>query len=64
MAGVTRSLGLARRNQQLRSLGERVESERGDQVPEAEGALRRLPGVGSYVATAVRCFAFGPAALS
>lgn len=50
-------LGLAKRAKMLMECGKEV-NELGD-VPQVRGGLLRLPGVGEYVADAVRVFAFG-----
>lgn len=57
IAVVIAPLGLAKRAAMLMECGKRV-GELGD-VPRDRAGLLRLPGVGEYVADAVRVFAFG-----
>jgi A/G-specific adenine glycosylase len=56
-----RPLGLAWRVPAFKQLASRIVMEHGGQVPSDRGALLALPGVGDYVAEAVRCFGFGEA---
>jgi len=56
-----RPLGLAWRVPAFKQLALRIVTEHGGQVPRDRGALLALPGVGDYVAEAVRCFGFGEA---
>ncbi len=56
LAEVVRPLGIVSRTPRVRDLAVAV-AQRGG-VPADEGELRALPGVGEYVARAVRCFAF------
>jgi len=58
IAQVIAPLGLGKRAQQLKDAARQI-VESGGEVPEARAALLRLPGVGTYVADAVRLFAFG-----
>jgi A/G-specific adenine glycosylase len=51
-------LGLAWRVPAFRQLARRLVEEYGGQVPYDDKALLSLPGVGEYVAGAVRCIAF------
>jgi A/G-specific adenine glycosylase len=53
-----RPLGLAYRAVRLKQLAETLEKEFDGMVPKSEPELLSLPGVGKYVANAVRCFAF------
>lgn len=53
-----RPLGLAYRAVRLKQLAETLEKEFDGIVPKGERELLSLPGVGKYVANAVRCFAF------
>jgi len=59
VAKAMRSLGLHWRAQNLIAIGEEIERRFGGAVPESESDLLSLPGVGHYVAQAVRCFGFG-----
>ena len=53
-------LGLSmQRAVQLKSLGGRANSKPRGQVPSQLSQLLELPGVGPYIASAVRCYAFG-----
>lgn len=52
-------LGLRWRARNVISAAAEIVEEHSGQVPSDEGALRALTGVGDYVASAVRCFAFG-----
>src|SRR5262249_44133106 len=52
-------LGLRWRAQNIISAAAEIVKEHDGQVPRDEAALRALTGVGDYVASAVRCFAFG-----
>jgi A/G-specific adenine glycosylase len=52
-------LGYNRRALALHRAARTVVDEHGGSLPDDEGALRRLPGVGAYTARAVRSFAFG-----
>jgi A/G-specific adenine glycosylase len=54
----TRSLGLFWRTQQFVLACEMLVEEHGGTIPSDEGVLLRLPGVGHYIASAVRCFGF------
>ena len=54
-----RSLGLRWRAEGIIATAEALVSQHGGAVPEDELQLRSLPGVGDYVAQAVRCFGFG-----
>ena len=51
-------LGYYRRARQLHGLAKAVVSEHGGQFPQDEAGLLALPGVGRYIAGAVRSFAF------
>ncbi len=57
------SLGLHWRTDNLIDIARRTIFEFGGEVPDTEGELRTLPGVGSYVALAVLTFGFGRAAV-
>jgi DNA (cytosine-5)-methyltransferase 1 len=52
-------LGLRWRARNIIAAAAELVDEHGGQVPRDEAALRALTGVGDYVASAVRCFAFG-----
>jgi DNA (cytosine-5)-methyltransferase 1 len=56
-------LGLRWRARNIVDLASRLLEEHGGHVPDDRAALRRLPGVGDYVANAVLCFAFGKRAV-
>ena len=56
---VTRPLGLAWRAQVFITACERLVSLHQNEVPAGLLTLVSLPGIGHYVASAVRCFAFG-----
>lgn len=55
------SLGLAWRVPTFQALARTLVEDHGGQVPDKYHALKKLPGVGDYVAAAVCCFAFGQA---
>lgn len=55
----TASLGLSWRVTNLFHIARLLCERHGGQVPADWDALRRLPGVGDYIASAVLCFAFG-----
>lgn len=61
LALLLRKLGLAWRVPLLLSCIQVIVSEYGGKVPRDRETLERLPGVGPYIAGAVRCFAFGEA---
>ena len=52
------SLGLPARAKQLRAMAAQLVQHHGGRIPRDERALRRLSGVGRYVANAVLCFAY------
>jgi A/G-specific adenine glycosylase len=56
---VLEPLGLRWRARNVIAAAAELVEEHGGQVPCEEKALRALTGVGDYVASAVRCFAFG-----
>lgn len=59
-----RPLGLPWRIPAFRQMAQRIVTEYGGNVPHDRAALLSLPGVGEYVADAVRCFAYNePVAL-
>ncbi|MBA7501638.1 Adenine DNA glycosylase [subsurface metagenome] len=43
----------------FKELGKKILDEHGGEIPREKDALEALPGVGRYIANAVRCFAFG-----
>lgn len=51
-------LGLRRRGTLLKRLSEAVEEEYNGRIPESESELMNLPGIGEYIASAIRCFAY------
>src|SRR5207249_2917948 len=54
-----RPFGLHRqRAEQLHALGQHL-SKRGGKIPRSKEELLKLPGIGPYAASAIRCFAFG-----
>ena len=55
----TFSAGLAWRGRVFVYACKRLVSQHGGHVPECRDALISLPGVGHYIASAVRCFGFG-----
>jgi DNA (cytosine-5)-methyltransferase 1 len=58
------SLGLAYRTERLKQIAEVLCKKHDGKVPRDVYSLMKLPGVGKYVASAVRCFGFGePAAI-
>ena len=61
VANVLFPLGLAWRVAAFRAAAQRIEAVHDGEVPDDRAALLALPGVGDYVADAVRCFAFGEA---
>lgn len=52
-------LGYPRRAMRLQAAAQRIVDEHGGRVPDTEEELLALPGVGSYTAAAVACFAYG-----
>ncbi|MFM7519564.1 MAG: A/G-specific adenine glycosylase [Planctomycetota bacterium] len=52
-------LGYYRRARQLHAAARVVVAEHGGRLPEDDGALRRLPGIGRYTAGAIRSIALG-----
>lgn len=52
-------LGYPRRALRLHACAQAIVARHGGEVPDDEGALLALPGVGAYTAAAVRAFAFG-----
>jgi A/G-specific adenine glycosylase len=56
---VLRRLGLAWRAQNILEFGQTVVDDFDGKVPTSAADLRKLPGVGSYVSAATRCFAAG-----
>lgn len=58
---LVRPLGLPRRAATLQRLGAVLVERHGGEVPHDYADLMDLPGVGEYVASAVRCMAFGVA---
>lgn len=52
-------LGYPRRAQRLHAAAIEITTEYNGEVPRTEEALRALPGVGDYTASAIACFAFG-----
>jgi len=58
---VLRSAGLRWRVDALHAMGRELLARFGGQVPSEREALESLPGVSQYIASAVRCFAFGRA---
>ncbi|GAI04625.1 unnamed protein product, partial [marine sediment metagenome] len=60
MMGDIETLGLhAVRAKRFKELGRKILDEHGGEIPREKDALEALPGVGRYIANAVRCFAFG-----
>lgn len=59
VAADLQSLGLPRRARLLHQLANEIVCMHGGQFPEAESALRKLPGVGPYGAAAIASLAFG-----
>lgn len=53
------SAGLVWRVDLLLQCASEIESRFGGRVPESSEELQSLPGVGHYIASAVRCFAYG-----
>lgn len=51
-------LGLIKRAHTLKNIAEIIIKEYGGQVPNNKSSLMELPGVGHYIADAVRCFAY------
>jgi len=52
-------LGYPRRAKRLHECAIEIAAEHGDEVPEDVDTLLTLPGIGSYTARAVACFAYG-----
>lgn len=59
LQAVVRPLGLMNRATQLQRLGQTIVERHQGQIPQDASDLQALPGVGRYIASAVRCFAFG-----
>jgi len=59
VAELLHTLGLSWRVPAFKQLALQIVSEHGGRIPRDRGALLALPGVGDYVAEAVRCFGFG-----
>jgi len=57
------SLGLAWRGPAFQAMARALVEDHAGQVPDDYGALKKLPGIGDYVAAAVCCFAFGQAVI-
>lgn len=55
------SLGLRWRVEMLHSMSVKIVDQFSGQIPQNREDLLRLPGVGPYIAAAVRCFGFGEA---
>lgn len=53
-----KGLGYNRRAVNLQRAAQVIESEFGGLVPDDPGVLRKLPGLGSYTANAIACFAY------
>jgi A/G-specific adenine glycosylase len=58
VAGLLRPLGLSWRIPAFRHMGQRLIADYDGEVPRDREALLALPGVGEYVADAIRCFAY------
>ncbi len=58
---ILRPLGLFWRNRLLIPLAKEIVSDHNGRIPDARSDLESLPGVSSYIAAAVSCFAFGNA---
>jgi A/G-specific adenine glycosylase len=54
-------LGYYARSRNLHRAAQSMVADHGGRVPRAAAAIRALPGIGRYTASAVRCFAFGEA---
>lgn len=59
VAAIVRPLGLDWRTPAFKRIARALVGEHGGEVPDGYLELRTLPGVGDYVAAAVRIFAFG-----
>lgn len=57
------SLGLAWRGPAFQAMARALVKDHAGRVPDNYSALKKLPGVGDYVAAAVCCFAFGQAVI-
>lgn len=55
---ILKPLGLTWRSKLIVDLAEEIKRAYGGKIPESKLDLMSLPGVGDYVASAVRCFAF------
>lgn len=58
LRAMLRPLGLFWRTKYLRLAAKQIVEEYGGTVPENAGALKSLPGISDYIASAIRCFAF------
>src|SRR5437016_4438462 len=63
LQGLIAPLGLASRTKTLVALAQTLIQRHSGEVPRSVTELMALPGVGAYIASAVRCFAFGEAEL-
>jgi A/G-specific adenine glycosylase len=59
LASFLHSIGLRWRSDSLHDMAKTIIAEHEGRVPQAREQLEALPGVGPYIAGAVRCFAFG-----
>lgn len=56
---ILHSAGLHWRNKLLKNMARDIVIKHGGEIPRDRQNLHSLPGVGNYIASAVRCFAFG-----
>jgi A/G-specific adenine glycosylase len=59
LRGLLYPLGLFWRTELIKLLADELIDKFGGEIPEDKAALLSLPGVGDYIASSVRCFAFG-----
>jgi A/G-specific adenine glycosylase len=59
LAALTRRIGIRSRARTIKELGTVLLRRHHGRIPDAFDDLLRLPGVGLYIASAVRCFSFG-----
>ena len=59
LRAILRPLGLFWRTKYLHLAAKQMVKDYGGLVPESTEALKALPGISDYIASAVRCFAFG-----
>jgi A/G-specific adenine glycosylase len=59
LVSMLRPLGLFWRSRMLVNAARQIVDQYDGQLPEEKNELQLLPGIGSYISSAIRCFAFG-----